>query len=253
MPDVIDTNRNLTPAIIQRLKAEGVKTVIGYLTTNTSGEKIIQPQEARDLAAAGLKLGLVFEVWGGVNNFSHGDINRNTGAIHAAFANRWAPLLGAPMGAVIWFAIDTDATTGQINNLVVPYFESVRAALDRKYIVGVYGSGAVCKAVLDHGSASVAWLSNAMGWLGSRDFKAGNQWTLLQGLPKIVGGIDTDPNTINGSHPDIGDFVPWGGSQSTPIEHDLRWLQAKLGQTPDGKFGPETLKAMVAFVEEHTT
>lgn len=267
MPEVIDTNRDLTPAVIARVKAAGVRTIIGYLTTNTAGEKIVTPVEAQRVADAGLRLGLVFEVYGGVGNFSHNDINTVNGLAHASFANRWAPLVGAPAGSVIWFAIDTDATTSQINALVVPYFKAIKATLDPKYRVGVYGCGAVCAVTLDNGSASVAWLSNAMGWNGSRAFLASGRHSLLQKLPAIIASIDTDPDVINPLKPDIGDFIPFAEAPAPPepgplvipmTPVNIAQLQRDLNRLPttlppldaDGDFGNKTFTACVLAVKD---
>lgn len=256
MTSVIDTNRDMTPGRLSALKAQGVKTVIGYLTPNTTGEKLLTPAEARNVAAAGMRLGLVFQVYGGVNNFSHNDINSATGAQHAAVANRQAAANGAPAGAVIWFAIDTDARGSQVNGLVLPYFAAVRRILDPKYRVGVYGCGAVCDAVLNAGHAKVAWLSNAMGWNGSRAFLATKRWSLLQKLPTTMAGISADPDVINPDKPDIGDFVPYAEAQPNAMQpHNVKWMQEalnKLGYAKpplaiDGDSGPLTEAAIRNF------
>lgn len=275
MTSAIDTNRDLTPSVLARLKSEGIQTVIGYLTPAVNSEKIVTPEEAHNVAAAGLRLGLVYEVWGGVDNFSHNDINAASGVAHAMFANRWAPLVGAPEGAVIYFAIDTDCTASQIKNLIVPYFGAIHQTLDSKYGVGIYGCGAACDAVMKEGWAHLSWLSNAMGWNGSRAFKDSGKWSLLQGLPQTIGGIDTDPDQINPARPGIGDFVPFEmapapipvqhpdtiaelqtavGLLPTPIEtlddlmhitSAIRTYQKAHGLTIDGVAGPQTLGSMV--------
>ena len=47
---------------------------------------------------------------------------------------------------------------------------------------------------------------------------------------------------------------PWNlaGMSTTPQEaqHDVRWLQAKLGVIADGQVGPKTIEAMIKYVEK---
>lgn len=217
MPSVIDTNHDVSGKIAQ-LKALGVDIVFRYLTTNTSSDKCVRPTEARALAAAGIKLGLVFEVFGGVDGFKHGDINAKTGAAHAQFVKSYLPTIGAPAGTIVYFAVDTDATNPQVKSLVLPYLNAVRSTANGAFKVGVYACGAACQAALDNGAAISAWLSNAMGWNGSRMFNLSLRWDILQGLPKTVAGLDTDPDQLSAAHDlnphrlnDIG-FIPFAGT-----------------------------------------
>lgn len=267
---IIDTNRNTTSRLAA-LKALGIDTVIRYLTPNFAGEKAIEAPEAHALAAAGVKLGLVFEVYGGVGGFIYHDINAASGKSHAEFVLDYAPKVGAPAGAVIYFAIDTDASASQINRLVLPYFSVVEAVMAGRYRVGVYGSGAVCTAVRAAGLAHKAWLSQSMGWMHSRTYRGSNLWDLLQGPVTMIGGLDTDPNEVNRARPDVGFFVPFSGVLAPtppPIDpasvylqetkENFEILQAKLNRlglaTPplgvDGDFGPKTLTAVMAAVDK---
>ena len=103
MTKIIDTNNDTTNVLAQ-LKGSGVETIIRYISTSTQREKCVKPPEAKAIAAAGLKLGLVFEVWGGSDDFSHGDINSDSGAQHGQFARNWAASVGAPDGTIIVIA-----------------------------------------------------------------------------------------------------------------------------------------------------
>jgi hypothetical protein len=212
---VIDVAQDVT-AQLSALKAAGVRTLIRYLTTSTSSAKLVRPSEASAIAAAGMRLGLVFEVGGGVDNFEHNDIDATTGTQHGSFAKAYAPTLGAPHGAIIWFAIDTDVTAAQITSLVVPYFTSAKSALGGTYRIGAYACGAACQTLLDAGIIDAAWLPGAMGWNGSQAFAETNRWTLKQGLPHPLAGIDADRNTVQ-TGADIGDFVPFATVQPAPI------------------------------------
>lgn len=206
MTTILDTNHDVTRHLTA-LKAAGIKTVIRYVSTNTAGEKCIKAAEARAIAAAGLRLGLVFEVSGG----TRGELNASLGTTHGAFAKKWLLQIGAPHGAAIYFAVDSDPTPAQVTATIMPYLKAAKAAMGDGYRFGVYGPGSVCVAASDGGVASLTWLSNAMGWRGSKAYRDSKKWNILQHLPQTIAGIDTDPDEINASRPDIGDFIPFTG------------------------------------------
>jgi hypothetical protein len=214
MTKIIDTNCEVTARVAQ-LKALGIASVIRYINPlGTAGEKTVKTPEAHACAAGGLRLGLVCEGWG---DFAHGGISAGAGERDGAFCRDYAAdVVGAPQSATIYFAVDTDADRSQITKLVLPYFSAIRRQVGDRFRVGVYGSGAVCAAVLSAGTADDAWLSCSMGWSESRAFAAGNKWTLLQHLPQRVAGLDTDPNDVNPDGRPIGDFVPFSAAPPSP-------------------------------------
>lgn len=212
MTAIIDTNHDTTPHL-PALSTAGVKTVIRYLSPiNSHGEKCVKPAEAQAIAAAGLQLGLVCEGWG---DFAHGAISAGAGERDGEWCADYAPTVGAPAGACIYYAVDADAGPDQIRKLVLPYFRSIKARHDAakiKYRSGVYGSGNVCAAVLAAGLADLSWLSCSMGWGGSRAYLAANGWALRQHVPATLCGIDSDADEANG---DFGDFVPFAPTPQT--------------------------------------
>ena len=74
------------------------------------------------------------------------------------------------------------------------------------YVVGVYGSGATCKAILDAGLAQRAWLAQSKGWSGYSAFLNSGRWALSQAMPTKIAGIECDPDTAGEGH-DVGDFA----------------------------------------------
>jgi hypothetical protein len=213
MVRIIDTN-NETTSRLDELKSQGVECIIRYISTNTSGSKVVKPAEARAIAAAGLKLALVFEIWGGVNNFAHDDIDGDSGASHGAFARQWAANVGAPDNTIIWFAIDTDCTAGQYAQRVKPYFQAARAALQGRYRIGVYGCGYVCDNAIADRLVDATWLTQSMGFNGSRTFRDSRRWTLLQGPETTLEGLSIDTNEAIGD--DYGAFVPFQAPALVP-------------------------------------
>lgn len=204
---IIDTNVNAAPQIVH-LQADNITTVIRYLTSNKYADKLVRPAEAKALALAGIRLGLVFENYGGSNGVD--DITAGDGAVDAKFAVAYAPTVGAPAdnSVCIYFAVDDDKDSGDINNLVLPYFRAISQGFaGSRYLVGVYGSGAVCQAVTEAGYASYAWLSQSMGWTDSREYLAAKPpaLVLLQGADTTLANLDCDTNTAFG---EFGDFLP---------------------------------------------
>ncbi len=238
MITIIDTNVDAS-AHLAALKTAGIRTIIRYLDPiGPRNPKCIKPAEAHAIAAAGLRLALVCEGWG---DFAHGGISAGAGERDGAWCARYAPTIGVPFArelqsggaganenaACIYFAVDVDANAAQIRKLVLPYFEAIDVAFKQlapKLRIGVYGSGAVCKAVIAAKLADLAWLSCSMGWEGSRDFFGSNTWALRQHLPQTIAGIDCDPNEANG---EFGDFVPFAAAE----DRDIAATQDRHGAT----------------------
>lgn len=208
-PSIIDTADDCTDQIVH-LKADGVTTVIRYLTTNTASPKLVSPSEARILAAAGIRLCLVFETGGGAPG--QAPLTAAQGQIDGTFAARYAPTVGAPAGACIYFAADNDFSATQIDNEVLPYFGSVYQAIKASgFLVGAYGSGAVCTAVVGGGFADLSWLSGSTGWTGSKDYLAArpSALVLVQDVEDTkLANMDVDTDYALGPFGDFLSFAP---------------------------------------------
>lgn len=215
MPSIIDTNRDTTKRLVQ-LRAAGVETIIRYYARAMSS-KVIRRAEALAIGAAGLRLAIVYEGAGDkLSAFSE-----EIGLRDAAFSRSYgAKEINQPAGSAVYFAVDFDAGAAEIRNAIIPYFRGVARAFAENnglpvYRVGVYGSGAVCQAVLDGGLAELAWLSCSTGWSGYRAFLLSGRWSLKQHLPSAVAGLDVDADERNPQRPAIGDFCP-GAAVSQP-------------------------------------
>jgi len=209
---VLDTAQVCTTQI-EHLVANNVVCVLRYLDPLGPTSKVVKVAEARALAAAGIRLGLISEGWG---DFAHGGISASAGERDAANALAYAPFVGAPANAGIIFAVDTDAGLAQINKLVLPYFSSIAGTLKGSALrVGVYGSGNVCDLVIASGLASFAVIAGAMGWQGSRAYLAARppELVLVQHMPSRLANLDVDTNEVLG---DFGDFLPFAPSAPEP-------------------------------------
>ena len=208
--NIIDTPDNTTGQIIH-LQADKVTDVIRYLTTARGSAKLVTAAEARALGAAGIRLGLVFEVYGGADGVN--DIDAADGTIDAQFCLDYLPTIGAPMDGTVcvYFACDTDFSRADIQSKVLPYFAAVKKTFaENPVLVGVYGSGAVCRAVCSAGSAKYAWLSGSMGWTNSKAYLAARppELVLVQDeMDTRLANMDVDTNYALGP---FGSFLPFG-------------------------------------------
>jgi Domain of unknown function (DUF1906) len=69
---------------------------------------------------------------------------------------------------------------------IIPYVEKYFRDLnkvmkaDGRYRIGVYGSGLVCKHLLDNKLADFCWLAMSSGWPQSKQFQSSGRWSLVQ-------------------------------------------------------------------------
>lgn len=117
----------------------------------------------------------------------------------AAAAYLYARLtLKQPVNTPIYFTVDYDASTEDIQHRIAAYFTGVR--LNRgAYKVGVYGSGMVCRMLLEMGLVEYTCLAQSTGWAEYEQFKASGKWNLLQGPTISQFGLIVDPLESNGN------------------------------------------------------
>lgn len=238
--------------IIQRAVEKGFGAIGRYLGTPGSS-KLLLPSEARRISASGLSIFCYFE-----RTAARPLLGRSAGEADGALARSQAAAVGQPKGSGICFAVDRDVSFSSLSGPVREYFEGVRASLEGTFRVGVYGSGVVCKFLANLGLADYEILAGAMGWTGSRDYRA---WEGLQHPPTLLfGSLDADPvelDSLEGvgawqvggaSVPSVADPEP---SMAAAIISDIRALQKKmkdagyyLGEV-DGIGGSLTTSAML--------
>jgi hypothetical protein len=205
---IIDTNHRTT-AKLSSLADHGVTAIIRYYARFTQQpEKRLIRSEAEAILNAGMSIAVVHQAAGDrASAFSH-----DSGIADATHARNYgAKVIGQPEGSAIYFGVDFDADQSDVNNRVVPYFQAVRSVLQSsdqlpKYKVGVYGDGVALKTLLDGGFVEFTWISQSVGFPGSRQFKSSNRWTLFQHLPSKVDGLDLDVDDLNPAFSAFGAF-----------------------------------------------
>jgi hypothetical protein len=264
---IIDTNSRATPHLAC-LRQNGVDTIIRYYCRRTSqSEKRLTPDEAAAIIRAGIKLAVVYQ---GAGN-SAASFSQTNGTQDASHARDYAShQIGQPRGSAIYFAVDYDATAGDVRSSIIPYFTAVRQAFatasgEPEYQIGVYGSGAVCQALLDARLVSLTWVSQSRGFRGTADFVASGRWNLKQGRESNLCGMSIDSNEANPRLPQFGAFseiagvgrapeIALGYGAPVPLTiADLRFVQERLHRLNyptgdiDGVYGSLTRGALLAF------
>lgn len=190
-------------------KAQGGEAFLVYISPIwLAGDKTAKLPAIQTILAAGLKVGFICEGWGGSNDYAHHDINAICGDRDGRVCGNYMTQLGAPVGTAIYPTVDNDATANQINQLCIPYFTAFRKALDPKYKLGAYGCGALLIALNAAKLLDFKWLSNAMGWNGSRAYRDAKLYDILQGLETRFNGIDMDPDVLNPIKTEFGFWTP---------------------------------------------
>jgi hypothetical protein len=210
---IIDTPFN-TQSSLACLSSKSVSTVIRYYNfsnSRTFPEKAMQLAEAQALGAHGMQIAVVFQQ----RQNQVADFSELKGVAAGRRAYRYAhDSIGQPSRSAIYFSVDFDATTGEIKNNIVPYFEGVKRAFVEEsggapdYLVGAYGSGSVCTTLTENGLIEFIWLAMSRGFRGTKEALSAGQFHLAQRAPaEIVCGLDVDFNDPNPARPNFGAFT----------------------------------------------
>jgi hypothetical protein len=164
---------------LNELRDSRLDFVARYYRDPASRWPTLSASEAQRLSSLGMSMVAVWE------SHSHQPayFSYASGYYDAIVAYNQAIALGQPLGSAIYFAVDFDAGPTALP-LVDQYFRGITAGLvaagrgRAKYKTGVYGSGAVCRAIKGAGLAQYAWLSNSTAWSGSVGYE---DWNIKQG------------------------------------------------------------------------
>ncbi|MEO7496302.1 MAG: DUF1906 domain-containing protein [Massilia sp.] len=157
-----------------RLAACGFDFAVRYYGRNPA-RNLTRP-EALALADAGLELGAIWEAEGYRGEY----FSYEQGLADGLAAQRMArDEIGQPAGSAIYFAVDFDPSGSELVGPVTHYFKGIRTAFeaapaDQRYLVGIYGSGTCCRAMLYARLARFGWLSQSRGYAGYLDYSEYN-------------------------------------------------------------------------------
>lgn len=193
----VDSSSACTSSSLSCLQSEGIAFVGRYYsrTTKIAGKKLT-PDEAALISKAGLQIVAVYE--DGPTSCDYFSADRGMQDADGAIAQ--AEEIGQPKGSCIYFTVDYDATSSDIEGNITAYFKAIAETLADQYVVGVYGSGAVCTAIIGSGLAKLAWLAQSTGWSGYSQFTG---WNIKQGPEQSICGLNSDSDIAQG---DFGAF-----------------------------------------------
>lgn len=172
--------------------------------------KNLTVQEAKELRAAGKWIALVWE--DAANRAAQGHA---AGVADATEANRQADALGYPKDAVIFYAVDFDATPGQVQ----PYFDGAKSVPGSRP-VGAYGSSKITGIKL----TSYNWQTSA--WSGGLVDGSANLYQRQKPTHPVPG---CDENVL------LNPFPAWGLVQhkSPTFPHIVRALRSNARHAKD--------------------
>lgn len=198
---------NKDKGFLDYLKSNHVSTIIRYYASNPANTKTLTVEEAKFLSAQGFRLLSVFQDSGRqINQFSTA-----SGISNAKSAMAFAQTIGQPQnaGSTIFFAVDQDYATGDINGAILDYFRAVHQTVGQAFTLGAYGSGAVLSTLLAEGLITVPWLSMSRGFLGTQSFFYDKKWALRQLPPeqKYSATLNFDRDILHLTPSQLGAFT----------------------------------------------
>ena len=184
----IDTACVLTAHTAAAIAAEGCKFVGRYLC-RPGNDKLLKRNEAQIITDAGLS---IVSVWEQGYPIRASYFTSKRGALDAEQAIAAAQAAGQPQHSPVYFAVDYDAVPCDMFR----YFKAVELGMAGSgYSIGVYGSGAVCLNLREHGLVDYTWLAQSRGWAGYATLPTPN---IRQSSEFTLAGLDVDGDITNG-------------------------------------------------------
>lgn len=186
-----------------RLHAAGVAFAMRYVSHDNTGKNLTR-EEAADLAAHGVQIGLVWE--GTAKRALDG---HNAGASDAAVALAQAHACGMPATKPIYVAVDFDTTPADIGQ-IAQYLGGWHTVIPPAR-TGIYGGYLTVSRVMGAGQAAYGWQTTA--WSNGKWYPGAH--LRQSGGNRMIGGVDCDSDQALG---DVGLWVP-GQATKPPAPH----------------------------------
>ncbi len=191
------------------LKQNGIDFVARYYSRTTKNpSKRLTLEEATALNQAGIALIAVYEDGPTSKSYFSNDRGKSDGKSAYAYAQD----INQPSQSAIYFAVDYDATSQDIQGPIKEYFQGVFDGLKDSstsksiYKIGVYGSGACCDYLrknLDF--VEFSWLAESTGWLNSKTY---DKWNIKQSIATTtLCGLDKTAWDSNEAQGNYGQFT----------------------------------------------
>ena len=262
----------MTPPTLAQMKRG---QAAGYIA---AGIYFTKPQLRAELpavfancAATGFKVWLIDEGMGNAAVFARGEAG---GFSDGTRASTIATMLDIPKDVPIYFAIDYDAGQSDVANIKAYLAGYQQGAMPHP--VGMYADGLIAS---ECPTAVGDYVPGASGWNGTAEYLKSGKVAIIQHPPSTFFGLDADPcevidqsvlwqpmgasNVTAGATPAPQQAVAQGQppqpiNQPPPLHltssiadlmPDLKDVQAALGVTVDGLYGPETAAAIQRYYQ----
>ena len=187
------------------LAAAGFDTIFRYIAIATRDpDKVVKPAEAKSMQAHGLKLALIYE-----STAERVLSGAAGGKADGAFSASYAPSVGVPpgIGAAIYPTADFDLQLSQLAT-AMSYLRAFAAACPG-YDLGFYANGLANDEAFSQGIIKYRWITQSMGFTGTRSSLEAGRYEIVQRLPTKVCGLDVDPDSLREPGLEIGARVPF--------------------------------------------
>lgn len=218
--NAIDVSQQITDAFAKSLKSIGIETVIRYYDweEETIKGKTLTAKELNILRSNGLSVAVIFQHHNDMmETFQDPERGSKDGVRSIELAKRFEQ----PQGTAVYFGVDgVDVKFSNMRGAkaedtyglseITHYFGQVNAMFRGTGLdIGVYGSGLVCRILLERGLAKYCWLANASKWPEYKTFEESGRWALKQYLttkPDACFGFNADLSKRN---PIAGKYGQW--------------------------------------------
>jgi len=200
-----DMSQPVSEAFLKKAREIGVSTIIRYYDYDppTLPQKTLRRKERDLILSRGFHVAVVFQHW----NQRFSTFTRRRGKSDAERSLELAKENLQPKGGVIYFAVDGPWGREAELKKIRDYFGAVNDRLKPAgYKIGVYGSGLVCRDMLERSLAQFCWLANAKAWPDYKSYFAARKWRLAQKRTEGCGGLSVDLNIANGAESYFGQF-----------------------------------------------
>jgi len=189
---------------LDALVAAGIRAVGRYLSPSTRNNpgKHLTASELHDLRERGIRVFLLWETTADAARGGHDAGVRDAKAAQAA-----AAALDLSTSAIVYYAVDWDASGDDIRKRVAPYFGGIGETSPHTRI-GVYGGYDVVAYLMDHGYVELGFQTYA--WSGGRWYPGAQLRQIHNGAH--IGGAEVDQDEIMAEH--FGATDDTGGNTS---------------------------------------
>ena len=200
---IVDCSFDCT-RFLPALKEAGVISIGRYISRG-GGSKCATPAEAEAFQKCGMKMFLIYEMFGR-------PFGAATGQQDGKFAVHQAKALGAPLDGSTFIANAEDWDPPMsVMGAIKADAAAFKAAIAPAFKLWEYASGGVNDELYADEMIDGRWITQSHGFRGSPAAIAGARYEMLQKLPIRIHGLEFDPNVMRDPNVVPG-FIPFAAA-----------------------------------------